>query len=84
MDYRLSRLETNPKTIGTGRTDNYANSMDMAAVCEAEKAESKNVIEESKNNPKPTNWPLPPPPREDGIYLVFNMMNRFRRREAFT
>ena len=63
---------------GTGRADNYANSMDMAAVCEAEKAESKNVIEESKNNPKPTNWPLLPPPREK--YISFSI-NRFRSSE---
>ena len=50
---------------GTGRADNYANSMDMAAVYEAEK--EKIVIEESKNNQNPTNWPLPPPPREEEI-----------------
>ena len=50
---------------GTGRTDNYANSADMAAVCEAEEAETKNVIGDSKSKPKPTNWPLPPPARED-------------------
>ena len=70
-----SALAAAASNSGTGRADNYANSTDMAELA----AETKNVIEESKSKPKPTNWPVPPPPREKYVDLVFKIVKDFER-----